>query len=341
MNNLKAVDNMKPILLWLLVFSPILILCSCKRDQHTGRQLDNVTIHENPFVKVAYKPEILLDHLNNPAAPFFIGGRIIFAESGKGIVYEYKDGKPAPLIEGFGTDAYAEYPVSVLGIAAVPHSNSLIVAASQDVGHIFLFDGSKFPTTAARGREIELQRTEPHNPFGVLLIKNGKILVATGGTKSVYQAPFNEGDPSPLKPVFDVTTGVEMVAEDSKTGVIYGAVVGTGQNDGSVIRWNPDAEKIQPETLASGFTNLVGVIQMPNRLLLLLEFGGFGKSGTGRVSVIDPDNPGTTYPVVSGLDSPAGFALSSDNTLLISTFGKKEENANGMLLRLKLATAKD
>ena len=339
MKNFKALDSVKATFMWLLVFSQILILFSCKRDQLSG-QLDSLTIHENPFIKIASKPEVLLDHLNNAAAPFFIGDRIIFAESGKGVVSEYKEKRPVPLIEGFGIDDYDGYSISVLGITSAPATHSLIVAASQDVGHIFLFDESTFPTTVARGREIELQRTEPSNPFGVLLINQGQILVATGGTKSVYQAPFNAVNPSPLRPVFDVATGVEMLAEDTKTGLLYGAVVGTGKNDGALIRWNPEAEKIQPETLASGFTNLVGVVQMPNRLLLLLEFGSFEKSGTGRLSVIDPDNPGKIYPLVSGLDAPTGFALSSDNTLLISTFGKNKGNMDGMLLRLKLVTGK-
>jgi hypothetical protein len=337
MSNSKPIEKTKTILVWLVVFGHILILFSCKRDQQSGR-LDSVIIHENPFIKIASRPEVLLDHLNNPAAPFFIGSRIIFAESGKGVVSEYKEKGSVPLIQGFGVDSYGEYPISVLGITSVPEKNRLIVAAAQDVGHIFLFDESTFPTTAAKGHEIELQRTEPSNPFGVLLIKNGTILVATGGTKSVYQAPFDVINPSPLRPVFDVPTGVEMMAEDTKTGQLYGAVVGTGQNDGYLIRWNPDAEKIQPETLVSGFTNLVGVLQMPNRLLLLLEFGSFEKSGTGRLTLIDPDNPGKIYPLVSGLDSPTGFALSSDNTLLISTFGKNKGNMTGMLLRLNLVT---
>jgi hypothetical protein len=337
MSKNKAIVKTSSTLVWLLVFGHILIPFSCKPDRKAA-QLDRVTIHENPFVKIASKPEVLLDHLNNPAAPFFVGGRIIFAESGKGTIFEYKEKKAVPLIEGFGLDNYDGYAISILGMTSDPATNSLIVAASQDVGHIFVFDESTFPTTVAKGREIELQRTEPSNPFGILLIKKGKILVASGGTKSVYQGPWDVINPDPLRPVFDVATGVEMMAEDTKTGLLYGAVVGTGKNDGYLIRWNLDAERIQPETLASGFTNLVGVVQMPNRLLLLLEFGSFGKSGTGRLSVIDPDNPGKVYPLLSGLDSPAGLALGSDNTLLISTFG--EGNKNGMLLRLKLVEEK-
>ncbi|MFN0140307.1 MAG: hypothetical protein ACKVQW_09500 [Pyrinomonadaceae bacterium] len=275
--------------------------------------------------------------MNNPAAPLFIGERVLFAEGGKGVVCEYKDGKAISLIEGFGLDSYGGYPISVLGMASVPDSNHLIVAASQDDGHILIFDATAFPTNAKKGREIEMKRTEPHNPFGVLLAKKGKLLAASGGTKSVYQSPFDAINPNPLVPVFDVITGVEGMIEDEKTGLIYGAEVGTGQNDGALIRWNPDAEKIEPETLVKGFANLVGVAQMSNGSLLLLEFGGFEKPGTGRLSVVDPADPTVIHPLISGFDSPSGFALKADNTLLITTFGKGQDTGGGMLLSLKLA----
>jgi hypothetical protein len=336
MNNWKTIGKLKATLTLLLVSTVILCFFSCKRERQNS-QLDSVTIHDNPLVIVQSKPEILLEHLNNPAAPLFIGERTLFAEGGKGVVYEYKDGKAISLIEGFGLDSYGGYPISVLGMTSVPDSNHLIVAASQDDGHIFIFDTFTFPTNAKKGREIEMKRTEPHNPFGVLLAKKGKLLAASGGTKSVYHAPFDTGDPSPLIPVFDVVTGVEGMVEDERTGFIYGAEVGTGQNDGALIRWNPDAEKIEPEKLAKGFTNFVGVTQMSNGLLLLLEFGGFEKPGTGRLSVVDLANPTVVHPIISGFDSPSGLSLKADNTVLITTFGKSQDKRGGMLLSLKLA----
>ena len=161
------------------------------------------------------------------------------------------------------------------------------------------------------------------------------MLVATGGTKAVYQGNFDVINPNPLRPVFEVATGVEGLAEDSKTGDVFGAVVGTGQNDGYLIRWNPESNPIQPTTIAKGFSNLVGVAFMPNGLLLLLEFGGFGVPESGKLSAIDPNNPEKIIPILSGLDSPSGMALSKDNTLLISTFGKQSPS-NGMLVSLKL-----
>jgi len=332
MNDNKVTSRSKVVLLWFLILTFGSASHTCKRDGG----LDKLVLHENPFVKVTSKPEVLLDRLNNPAAPYFSGDRIIFAESGKGVVYEYKDKNAVPLIEGFGMDNYGGYPISVLGLLSVPDKKSWVVAASQDEGHILLFDESTFPTTANKGREIELHRTESSNPFAVLLAGNGRILVATGGTKSVYQGGFDVINPDPLKPVFDVASGVEEMAEDPKTGDIFGTVVGTGRNDGSLIRWNPRAEKIQPQTVAEGFTNLLGVKVLPNGLLLLLEFGGFDNPGTGRLSVIDPANPGKNYPVLTGLDSPSGLALGPDNTLLISTFGKSQSDRNGMLISLKL-----
>ncbi|WP_221392544.1 hypothetical protein [Dyadobacter sp. NIV53] len=317
----------------LLILAFTMILFSCKRDE----RLDKIVMHENPFLKTITKPEILLDDLNNPATPVFIDNRIVFAESGKGTISEFKDKEAVPLITGFGMDSYGGYPISVLGLAAIPDKKTWIVAASQDSGHIFIYDEAKFPTTADKGREIEIQRTESINPFGILLPKKTPVIVATGGTKSVYQGNLDVINPNPMKPVFDVTTGVEGLAEDLKTGEIYGAVVGTGQNDGYLISWNPVAKSITPRTVARGFSNLVGVAMMPNRLLLLLEFGNFGKPESGRLSVIDLDkDPAKSYPLISGLDFPSGLSLGPDNALLISTFGKKPATPDGMLLKLKL-----
>lgn len=316
--------------LYILLFP--LFFSSCKRDH----RLDNLVIHENPFVVVKSKPKVLLDKLDNPIAPVFFEERIVFAESGKGIIYEYRKEKVTPLIEGFGLDKYGRYQISVLGIMRIPDKNIWIVAASQDSGHILMFNESSFPTTADKGREIEMLRTEPSNPFEVILVSKGKIIVASGGTKSVYQGNFDVINPGPLKPVFDVVSGVEGMVEDPKTGNIYGAVVGSGKKDGSLIRWDPTANIIQPQTVAEGFSNLIGVIFLPNRLLLLLEFGSFEGSESGRLSVIDPDRPDKSYPLLTGLDSPSGFALSADNTLLISTFGKTPDAQTGMMIELKL-----
>ncbi len=306
---------------------------SCRSDH----RLDDIVVHDTPLIGVE-SVEVLLGGLSNPAAIFIKDDRMLFAESGKGVVYEYKRGNAAPLIDGFGTDSYERYEISVLGLMAVPNTPYWIVAASQDTGHIFLFDETTFPTTADKGREIELQRTESHNPFGLVLAKKGSLLVASGGTKSVYQGRFDVIDPGPLKPVFDVDTGVEGMAEDANSGDIFGAVVGTGKNDGSLVRWDPASDKIEPRTLATGFTNLVGVMFTPGGMLLLLEFGSFDEAATGRLSVMDPADPTKVYPLVTGLDSPSGFALGPDNTLAVSTFGKRKDEQSGMLIKFKLVS---
>ena len=330
MDRAKTSYKTTPALCGILIAACLCCLSSCKKDP----RLDKLVLHENSLVKIRSKPEVLLDHLSNPAAPCFDGSRIIFAESGKGILYELKDGKAIPLIEGFGTDNYGGYTISVLGLTVTP-DKSWLVAAAQDSGHIFLFDAATFPTTVKKGREIELQRTESTNPFGILLTKGG-ILVATGGTKAVYQGPWDRINPNPLKPVFEVASGVEGMAEDVQTGDVFGAVVGTGKQDGSLIRWRPEGMTIEPKTVATGFSNLVGVIALPNGLLLLLEFGEFGTSGTGKLLVLDPKDPGKTHPLISGLDAPSAMALSEDNTLLIATFGKEQEGAEGMIIQLKI-----
>jgi hypothetical protein len=314
-----------------VIFLFILTCYSCKQDD----RLDKIVLHDNPFVQVR-SPEILLDHLNNPAAPFFVGNRLVFAESGKGTIYEYKQGKAIPLISGFGFDNYAGYSISVLGLTSIPEKRRWIIAASQDSGHIMAFDESTFPTTAAKGREIDMHRTDATNPFAVLLAGKGRIIVASGGTKSVYQG-FPEDI---LKPVFDVKTGVAGMTEDTRTGDIFGAVIGSGKNDGALVRWNPNADSIQLQTVAGGFSNLVGVLMMPDGLLLVLEFGVFATPASGRISVIDPNKPDRRYPLISGLDFPSGFSLSPDNTLLISTFGKKQADVDGMLITLQLDSEK-
>ncbi|HEY5749328.1 MAG TPA: hypothetical protein VIU12_24845 [Chryseolinea sp.] len=330
MSHAKTLYKTTSALCGLVIATSLCCLSSCKKDP----RLDKLVLHENPLIKIRSKPEVLLDHLNNPAAPCFDGDRIIFAESGKGILYELKNGKAIPLIEGFGTDNYGGYTISVLGLTVTP-DKSWLVAAAQDSGHIFLFDASTFPTTVAKGREIEMHRTESTNPFGILLTKGG-ILVATGGTKAVYQGPWDRINPNPLKPVFDVASGVEGMAEDAQTGDVFGAVVGTGKKDGSLIRWRPEGITIEPKTVATGFSNLVGVTALANGLLLLLEFGDFGTPETGRLSVLDPKNLGKIHPLISGLDAPSAMTLGTDNTLVIATFGKEQEGSGGMIIQLKI-----
>jgi hypothetical protein len=305
---------------------------SCKRD----RRLDKLIIHENPFIGIKSKPEVLLDKLDNPIAPVFIGQRIVFVESGKGVIYEYKNNKIVPLINGFKLDDYARYKISVLGITPVPGTTAWIIAAAQDSGHILMFDESTFPTTAEKGREIQMLRTESSNPFSTIFLNKGAIIVATGGTKSVYQGKFDLIDPGPLKPVFDVPSGVEGMVEDPITGNVFGAVVGTGQKDGSLIRWDPQSDSIQTHEVAKGFSNLVGVLMLPNRKLLLLEFGSFDTEAGGSISVIDPEKPEKVYPLISGLNFPSGFTLDSNNILLVSTFSKDQSDVNGMLVKIRL-----
>lgn len=317
------------------VSSPLVIamLCaivvSCTRD----RRLDKIVIHDNALVKIKNAPEVLLDSLNNATAPVFLEDRILFAESGKGVIYEYRDKKMSALIDGFKLDNY-QYPISVLGMTLTPDQKHLLVTAAQDSGHIFLFDKTTFPTSVSKAREVKIHLTEESNPFGILVSKG--ILVASGGTKSVYEGQLNVIDPAPLLPVFDVPTGVEGMTEDIETGYIYGAVVGTGKDDGYLIQWNPADQHIEPLTLTKGFTNFVGVIKISRDRLLTLEFGEFGASEKGRLSVVDLKNPQRAFPLLTGLDSPSGFALAKDNTLVISTFGKAGKKPNGMLIKMTL-----
>ena len=250
-------------------FLLFVFLTTCKDEEDP--LLQDIEIVENPYLEVTSPLQVLKSELNNPAAPFRIGDKMLFAESGKGVISELRNDQLVPVIEGFGQDNYAGYSISVLGMAYEPRSRTLFTTAAQDVGHLFMFDVDEFPTSVSSGKKIELILTEPHNPFDVLIASGGSILVASGGTKSAYQGPLDVITASPLQQIFEVSTGIAGMAENPDDGFIYAAVTGSGQKDGSLIRWDPLAGSIKPETIAEGFENLTEVEVINDHLLLFLH----------------------------------------------------------------------
>lgn len=294
----------------------------------------DITVLENRYLSVVAGPTILADELSDPMAPLFIEGELIFAESGKGTINRLKDGKVVPLIRGFGVDDYQGYEISVQGIEFVPDRDAWLVASAEGDGKVYVFDASRLPTEAKGGLEIKIQDETSLNPFGVVLV-DGDLLVASGGTRKAYQVPidFEDPDPNPLLPVFEVDTGLAGLATDPRSGEVYGAVIGSGRRDGEVIRWDPKAQVIEPQTVAKGFNNLVDVTFTPDGLLLALEFGSFGKENTGRVLIIE--KTGRTVPFITGLAAPSGFHLDSKGNLVVTTFGKAGV-ADGTLVSLRV-----
>src|SRR5262249_46928176 len=130
-------------------------------------------------------------------------------------------------------------------------------------------DPETLPDRATAGRKVELSGATDDNPYGVVVVSR-KIIV-TGGTRKVYLGPL-EGDPGPmpaLEPIFEVKSGVTGLAVDPKTGAVYGSP----QEEGAVIRLVTSGEIRRFETVARGFHRLVDVAFTPNGTLLALEFG--------------------------------------------------------------------
>lgn len=299
----------------------------------TDGQAGPIRVLENPYLHVSQGPTVMAEGLDHPAAPRRVGEDVIFAEGGKGTINRLDDQRVIPLIEGFGVDDYFGYSVSVLGIEFVPEQNFWLVASAEGEGRVYIFDAEEMPSSARLGQALAFDDTTELNPFDVLLIPEQSTLLASGGTSKVYLAPFDAVNPSPLRPVLEVETGIAGLALDPESGLVYAAVIGSGKGDGAVIRWDPAASLIEPETMAAGFNNLVDLMVMSDGLILALEFGSFDADHSGRVLIVD--ETGEVLPFITGLDAPSGFYLDEAGTLMITTFGTPGRS-DGTLLSFTL-----
>jgi len=319
----------------------LLFQFSCDdRDRKGENGLKFLNIKKNNYLRLSTNPKILAKDLANPAAPFFLKNRILFSESAKGNILELQNGKVKSLITGFGLDSYAGYPISVMGMTTDLNQEKLIVCASEDEGHIFVYDIKELPTKKQENVEIPFERVEPANPFDVIISDEGRILTATGGTKAAYQGPLNLKKPEPLLPIFEVSTGIAGMTQDEENGIIYSAVTGSGKNDGAIVKWNVKDQESEPEYITTGFTNLVDLHFLPGNILLALEFGQFGVPQTGNLKIVDLRQPEIIVPFVSGLDAPTGLDMNDELQVLISTFGKEMKKPDGMLIQLDMEYAK-
>jgi hypothetical protein len=274
-------------------------------------------------------------------SPRFVDGKLIFAESGAGNVSVVEKGKIKPLIKGFVSEQYDGFNISAEGVTVDPSSGVWIVASAEGSGRVQLFDSSRFPTTAANGRDIAMEGATDDNPFATVVAGGGRILVVSGGTKTAYQGKFDAaGTPSPVRPVFEVKTGLIGLAVDPKSGDVFGAIFGGGPGSGEIIRWDPTKEPVTPRTVASGLTNPVDVAFTKEGVLLALEFGSGGEKEQGRVLIVATEGPSSVTPFITGLNSPSGFSVSSDNTLYISEFGESVNGSGGTLVSLKLVSGR-
>lgn len=300
--------------------------------QNWNDPLHRIHVLENEYLEATSRTQLLADHLYNPASPRSVGDTLVFAESGAGAIHILRNGKPVPVITGFVKDQFSGYDISALGITIDPKTGVWIIAVAEGPGKIQVFDPASLPMNAKDGYDIPLEGATEDNPFGTVLIDG--ILVASGGTKSAYQGPFDPSDPSPLKPVFEVDSGLIGIALDPISGDIFGALFGKKPGEGSVVRWNPKENPVTLRTVASGFTNLVDVAFTKEGMLLALEFGSYAAAGSGRVSIVDTDKK--VIPFIIGLDSPTGLHVSPDNTLFITEFGTSVNAREGTLISLKL-----
>jgi hypothetical protein len=307
-----------------------MMLAACAKDP-----LERIAIVDNPWFQIASRPRLLASHLNNPMSPRLAGNRLVIAESGAGSVVEVENGKTTPVITGFVNERYENYNISAEGITIDPSSGLWIIAAAEGPGRVLLFDPSYFPADAKSGREIPIEGAVDDNPFATVLAAGGRILVVSGGTKTAYQGDFDaRGTPGPLRPVVEVETGLIGLTLDPRSGDVFGAVFGRGPGTGEIVRWDATRRPAVLRKVASGFTNPIDVIFDADGLLLSLEFGEFGSKGSGRVAIVATDGSGSVTPLITGLNNPSGFYLSSDHTLFITEFGA--DSLEGTLISLKL-----
>jgi hypothetical protein len=317
----------------ILVLALSLAFISCKRS---ADPLAHIKVIDNPWLKVSAGPNLLAEHLNNPMAPRFVGGKLIFAESGTGNVSEVENGRAKPLITGFVKEQYDGFEISAEGITIDPASGLWIIALAQGPGRVQIFDPATFPTEATKGRDVRIEGATDDNPFATVLAAGGRILVVSGGTKTAYQGKFEPaGDSNSVRPVFQVKTGLIGLAVDPKSGDVFGAVFGDAPGSGEIIRWDSTREPVSTRTVARGLTRAVALVFTNDGVLLASEFGDYGGTGQGKVSIVATDGSGSVTPFITGLNNPSGLSLGLENTLYIAELGESINSNAGTLISLK------
>jgi hypothetical protein len=328
-------SRFRPLCLAGVLLCAVIPACQGAKDP-----LARIRVLDNPWLQAPSRPALLAERLHNPMSPRLAGGKLILAESGAGDVSAIENGKANPLIRGFVKARYEGYDISAEGVTIDPASGLWIVAAAEGPGRVQLFDPSTFPTDARRGRDVPLEGAVEDNPFATVLAAGGRILVVSGGTKTAYQGRFDPtGGPNPVRPAFEVKTGLIGLAVDPRSGDVFGAVFGDVPGSGEVVRWNAAQEPVALETVASGFTNPIDVAFTREGVLLALEFGGFDGKRQGKVSIVATDGSRSVTPFITGLSHPSGLSIGPDDTLYITEFGDSMNAKEGDLISLKLVHA--
>lgn len=304
---------------------------SCKSTSDVGKRIQ---VLPNSVFPHASKPKILAQDLDNPMSPRLFRDRLVFSQSGKGQIsmVSLQGGQVTPLITRFGMDAFGGYNISVQGILIDPRTSRWIVCAAEGPGRVFIFDPATFPTEAKSGREVPILGATDDNPFAAVLSADDRFLIISSGTSKAYRAIIKNGDPSPLEPFLEVETGIIGLTVDPVSGDVFGAVFGSSNGEGSVIRWPPAGDAESVKTVASGFNNLVDVAFTPEGRLLALEFGEFGEAGEGAISIVATDGSGKITPLIKGIDNPSGIFVSPNHNLFITEFGVPINGQNGTII---------
>ena len=290
---------------------------------------DHVVREDNEHYAFTSEVRVLVESLENPGSPVPHEGRLIYAESGRGVVASVpiEGGPVVEHIRGFALDEFAGYTISVQGITIEPTTGSWIVAAADGPGRITAFDPARFPSETLGGTLIELVGAVDDNPWETVFV--GDLLVASGGTSKGYAGIFDPSQPMALAPVLEVETGVIGIAADAASKVVYGAVFGAGPGTGSIVAWDTGNDYAS-RVVVEGLSNPVDVTVTPEGLLLIVEFGEFDTAGTGRV-LVAPIAGGPAVLLLSGLNAPSGVAF-ADGSLYVAEFGAQPGSRSGQLL---------
>ncbi|MGH7426769.1 MAG: hypothetical protein ACREJ4_00095 [Candidatus Methylomirabilaceae bacterium] len=139
-------------------------------------------LEQNEYYRFTSDVRILIDSLDNPGSPVPHEGRLVYAESGRGVVASVPiRGEPVVQhIRGFTTDQFADYIISVQGITIEPTTGSWIVAVAEGRGRIIAFDSTRFPAEVADGKLIELVGAVDDNPWETVFLTDSAQALTFG-----------------------------------------------------------------------------------------------------------------------------------------------------------------
>lgn len=234
-------------------------------------------------------------------------------------------GRDALITVGFGAD-----PVLRSGFGAVGASFGSLVRATQNGSWRVIADIS-----AHEGRHNPAGGPIDSNPYGVLAMPAGKILVTDAGANALLSATFNGRvntvTPFPSRPMRDTDAVPTSVVRGPDGAYYVGELTGAPFNDGASLIWRSDLRS-PPTIHAEGFKTIIDLDFGPDGSLYVLQHatGPMFFAGPGEIVRLPPE--GKREVVLSGLSRPTSLVVAADGTLYVTNNGVSI--GDGEVLRL-------